>query len=97
MSTEAVTLIADHSGHAQSVQRYTRPMESFTADFHKANQDRDTAKIAETLAALKGWLVSAVDGRALTFCSRLPAKLFDLLQVGLRGNPMMLPNACPFR
>jgi hypothetical protein len=58
-------------------------MEKFTRDFRELHQDDDVDKIDETLARLESWLVPEMDGRALSPTSKLPAKLFDLLQVGL--------------
>ena len=60
-------------------------MKTFTAEFRELHQhDDDITRVEETLAKLQGWLVTSIDGRALSPVSKLPAKLFDLLQVGLR-------------
>jgi hypothetical protein len=59
-------------------------MERFTTEFHEFHQNDDTAKIEKTLAKLETWLVPEMDGRTFSPVSKVPAKLFDLLQVGLR-------------
>jgi len=60
-------------------------METFTAEFRRLHEkDDDIQRIEETLGKLTGWLAPSMDGRALSPVSKLPAKLFDLEQVGLR-------------
>lgn len=59
-------------------------MEVFTTQFRELHQDDDTGKIEATIAQLERWLVPEMDGRTFSPISKLPAKLFDLLQVGLR-------------
>jgi len=58
-------------------------------DFHcgvpkTPRERRRHSRIEETLGKLTGWLAPSMDGRALSPVSKLPAKLFDLEQVGLR-------------
>jgi hypothetical protein len=59
-------------------------MEKFTPEFRELHQDDDVDKIEETLTRLETWLIPKMDGRVLSPTAKLPAKLFDLLQVGLR-------------
>ncbi len=59
-------------------------LEVFSTQFRELHQDDDTGKIEATLAQLETWLVPEMDGRMFSPTSKLPAKLFDLLQVGLR-------------
>ena len=59
-------------------------MEVFTTPFRELHQDDDTDKIEATLLALETWLVPEMDGRTFSPTSKLPAKLSDLQQVGLR-------------
>jgi hypothetical protein len=64
---------------------YTSPaMEHFTTEFRDLHHDDDAGKIEETLARLETWLVPEMDGRTFSPTAKLPAKLYDLLQVGLR-------------
>jgi hypothetical protein len=63
---------------------YSALMEHFTKEFKDFHENGDAEKIENTLAALETWLVPAMDGRAFSPASKVPSKLYDLLQVGLR-------------
>ena len=58
-------------------------MEGFDETFRAEHADADLDKIEGTAARLEAWLVESVDARRHSPVSKLPAKLFDLLQVGL--------------
>lgn len=59
-------------------------MEHFTQEFKDFHKNDDTEKVEKTLAALETHLVPEMDARTFSPVSKVPAKLYDLLQVGLR-------------
>ena len=55
----------------------------FDETFRAEHADPDLDRIEGTVARLEAWLVESVDARRHSPVSKLPAKLFGLLQVGL--------------
>ena len=58
-------------------------MERFDETFRAEHADPDLDSIEGTAVCLEAWLVESVDARRHSPVSKLPAKLFDFLQVGL--------------
>lgn len=59
-------------------------MEHFSSGFRDTFKDKDVDEIEANLVALISRLVPSMDGRELSPVAKLPAKIFDLLQVGVR-------------
>ncbi|MGE3341796.1 MAG: hypothetical protein AB7L71_00050 [Vicinamibacterales bacterium] len=59
-------------------------MERFTTEFRALHETDDADRIEATLAGLEREQFTEMDGTTFSPVSKVPSKLFDLLQVGLR-------------